>query len=1015
MLGVAQVAPIRVLGPLSPHFALGRYHSGPRTDPGAIFWVCPPKLLVLRPSPGAPLGPRLPTLWPSCARSPPALPVPLPELSLIVIPHVDKSFCCARSPITLFLPYRTMDFEDQLEKAEKLASPSLVGSSIRSADDSAHNNYIHPEKYASSTDKKKKKLKKASILNSSIGASLDDLMSEGALLGSEEDFTKFLDDEGNIKDDAKYLERKLVASPLKVSQTADEEDEEESKSVKKESPVKPVESVESPEPVESSEPVVPEIKDLHDDSVSSGHTSGSTVAATLGGGNDYSTPNLSEYQLDNQIKDHSDLLDSVKSYDLNRLPSSDDREVSKSNALFAKDSAPVKAYTGHQSNRSVDSTPSLVDTTKNVNFLRNEPDLHTPFFYSDSNSIRPSSRSRSRSAMRNARSQSSSKPQLVPPHLARGDSYKNVHTEEPSSYELPADLDDDRRSRQSKPTLGDIAAAEEKAAAVAAFHSESLTRDPSLVTTGDYTNFNVDTPAVSELSSFATRSLSSTNYLRSISRSRSRQPKQLDRNDTLSQGGIINEKNDANPDELAKEGALINEDPYLSINNLDTMVEDVLHVSEQKKKSNDLIQEETEEKSDVKSVVKKEVAEPVIATKKAIEKDEKKDEEKENIPVTEEPSDEPSEEKPATLLPEEAVPVVEPETDETEEPVEPEAKDVESEDKEPATLISTAGDVATKDEIKEIAKAGSKEEEEPELVTKSKEIETEPIVAEKPESKEKVKPVVAKEKEPVSKEEKEEDEVEPIVTKSKETKSIAKEEAEPIVTKSKEIKPIVKEEDEAEPIVSKSKEIVKEESEVEPIVAKSKEVKEEDETEPIVTKSKEIEPIVKEESETEPIVTKAKDIVKEAEPTVTKSKEIAPIVKEEETEPVTKSKEVKPTVTAPATKETAKHEEDDFDISPEEIRKHLESQPIYLFTSFAGGMQIIPRTNRLATILQANAVKFEYRDLGTDDEAKKIWKRSSNGKTLPGIVRGDDFIGNWQEIDEANEEYKLKELLYETL
>ncbi|KAM9915378.1 hypothetical protein OXX80_014090, partial [Metschnikowia pulcherrima] len=54
------------------------------------------------------------------------------------------------------------------------------------------------------------------------------------------------------------------------------------------------------------------------------------------------------------------------------------------------------------------------------------------------------------------------------PHLARGDSYKNTHEVTPSKYELPADMKveedeepEDRRSRQSKPTLGDsIAAAE---------------------------------------------------------------------------------------------------------------------------------------------------------------------------------------------------------------------------------------------------------------------------------------------------------------------------------------------------------------------------------------------------------------------------------------------------------------------------------------------------------------------------------------------------------------------------
>lgn len=43
---------------------------------------------------------------------------------------------------------------------------------------------------------------------------------------------------------------------------------------------------------------------------------------------------------------------------------------------------------------------------------------------------------------------------------------------------------------------------------------------------------------------------------------------------------------------------------------------------------------------------------------------------------------------------------------------------------------------------------------------------------------------------------------------------------------------------------------------------------------------------------------------------------------------------------------------------------------------------------------------------------KKIWRRQASGKTLPGVVRGDDYVGNWQEIDEANEEYQVKDLLY---
>lgn len=74
------------------------------------------------------------------------------------------------------------------------------------------------------------------------------------------------------------------------------------------------------------------------------------------------------------------------------------------------------------------------------------------------------------------------------------------------------------------------------------------------------------------------------------------------------------------------------------------------------------------------------------------------------------------------------------------------------------------------------------------------------------------------------------------------------------------------------------------------------------------------------------------------------------------------------------------------------------------------------RTNRLQTILAANQVAFQMRDLGTDEEARKVWKRYSSGKSLPGIVRGkDDFIGNWEDIEDANENYEVRSLIYETV
>lgn len=98
-----------------------------------------------------------------------------------------------------------------------------------------------------------------------------------------------------------------------------------------------------------------------------------------------------------------------------------------------------------------------------------------------------------------------------------------------------------------------------------------------------------------------------------------------------------------------------------------------------------------------------------------------------------------------------------------------------------------------------------------------------------------------------------------------------------------------------------------------------------------------------------------------------------------------------------------------------EQKMTFEDEPVYLYTSFAGGMQVASRTRRMETILAANKIKFQYKDMGTDPQAKRIWRTFSQGKALPGIVRGkDDFIGNWEDIEEANEDYAVRQLIYET-
>lgn len=790
-----------------------------------------------------------------------------------------------------------MDFEEQLEKAERLESPSLVGSSLRSADDSPHNNYIHPEKY-----KTRPKNKNAhSLLNSQIGASLDDLISEGALLGSEEDFEKFLDDGGHVKDDARYLET----------------DGENAEKEKKEKIVK-----------ERSSPLKNEVNDSeltskldgelaknvddqsllsHDSKSVDAKASASESSIAVGDSESkkdglYSTPNLSEYQLEHLIKDHNEMLSYVKSHNLDKLPG---YRAEPKNAQLLRDSRVPLA---------LPTTASFGDAVA----IHTGPSegLHTPYFQHDGRS-RSRSQNRSRIAER-SRSRSS-----VKPHLARGDSYKNIHEDEPSKYELPSDweateeeenTDGDRRSRQSKPTLGDSIAAAEAAREQQKFHQDARASSAaSLLTTGDYTNFNVDIP---EPTYFNGRSASSTNYLRSISRSRSRQPESK-------RHSQLTEKNDADPEELISEGALVTDDPYSSINHLDTMMEEVLGKKDDKK----------EEKGAEAPTPNKAIPETDVSKADATKKS--NDSEREKGSVTDA-----KEELPGKANEKE-------ETEAREETTKDEKEDAKDETKEPAVIetskVETEGDTAHE------KLAPSEDNEELAVPTEDQLKKANDVISEDVDQDEKDIKVEV----PDVKEKEEENPTEEIKKKG--------------------------ESQEAEP---EKKTLIT------------------DYTEPINQDS------VPEDKE--PAAAKNDDVVGET--MVTKPEE-----KKDETSKQVKDKQVEKGVQV--SKEPVKEvkDDDDFDVSPEELRKHLESQPVYIFTSFAGGMQIMHRTNRLATILKGNGIEFTQRDLGTDEEAKKIWRRYSAGKTLPGVVRGDDFIGNWEDIDEANEEYQVRVLVYETL
>ncbi|CAK9440195.1 uncharacterized protein LODBEIA_P42950 [Lodderomyces beijingensis] len=880
-----------------------------------------------------------------------------------------------------------MDFEERLETAERSESPSLVGASIRSADDSPHRNYIHPEKYQSSRSKSKTRHSK---LNQAISASLDDLINEGALLNSDADFDEFLDSDGGVKKDAQYTTKKRddQATKNEIEKALESKEPVRAKTARtavnkdkldRESAKKPTDNS-----IESSA-----------DSFSSTTATKPTAASQFYQQEDYSTPNLSEYQLDQDIKDHKDLLSHVQSYDLEKLP--------RSNLSLRQedDNEQPRSRPSARSNQ----------TLSTVQQQRLEGNLHTPVFHTDR------ARSRSRSANPTARaadrSSSRSSANSSRPHLARGDSYKNVHGEEPSKYELPPsfstkeeqlkeedevekkdggdgsendggdgdgdDDDDDRRTRHSRPTMGEsIAAAEAKKAAelkaideikkrnpafVSDFESNPVTRDPSLVTSGDYTNFEVDSPSTELPASdhlYAARSQSSTNYLRSISRSRSR---------ARPLNNAQDEKNDANTDSLIEEGALVTDDPYASITQLDTMVNNVLQGKETPGVNFLPLTEETE----------KEVEAESTGTGNNSEKNHKKEEERKE---KEKEKEEPVQEKSVTVKPSTDAKNTKPSSEKN--PPKNASHASSKPESEKTTLESDTHEKPIDEDI-ERAKIHSNEKDD----SNTDNLKAEgALVSDDPlENVEKVD---------------EADLEKEGVTSGKDVSQQETESERKTETNSKGKTPKLEhtKKDPKENLLAASGDVDGPED--------LEKMEEEAEGE------KEINLESAEEAKGK-IPADEKAELESAENNEKESESAAANHKVRTTE-VTKDVKYDSEATTPSNDGDDGEQDDDLEnlnVSPEEIRKHLESLPIYIFTSLAGGMQIMPRTNRLATILQANGIKFEYRDLGTDEAAKKIWKRQAEGKTLPGVVRGDDFIGNWQAIDEANEEYRLKDLLYE--
>jgi SH3-binding, glutamic acid-rich protein len=73
----------------------------------------------------------------------------------------------------------------------------------------------------------------------------------------------------------------------------------------------------------------------------------------------------------------------------------------------------------------------------------------------------------------------------------------------------------------------------------------------------------------------------------------------------------------------------------------------------------------------------------------------------------------------------------------------------------------------------------------------------------------------------------------------------------------------------------------------------------------------------------------------------------------------------------------------------------MDDPTLYLFTSLtSGSSHIITATSRLETILRANKIPFTAIDVATDENAKKLWMRRTQGKKkYPGLVKGGFVVG----------------------
>ncbi|WFD43185.1 hypothetical protein MPSI1_001840 [Malassezia psittaci] len=88
------------------------------------------------------------------------------------------------------------------------------------------------------------------------------------------------------------------------------------------------------------------------------------------------------------------------------------------------------------------------------------------------------------------------------------------------------------------------------------------------------------------------------------------------------------------------------------------------------------------------------------------------------------------------------------------------------------------------------------------------------------------------------------------------------------------------------------------------------------------------------------------------------------------------------------------------------------SAEVELFTtSILGNPVTRSRHERYVTVLSALKIPFVFHDLASDDEAKRRWRRRARDPRIPGLLVRDEWVGTFEEFEEAVEASQVRELL----